>query len=88
LAQLKADDPWFASAGQTVGWFRKRRAIRFHRSETGSANAMTLSYDGDEIAPPVKIRIHRREAAISQDHSPEFSETGWNGIAGCQVEIQ
>ena len=61
---LRALDGWFGSAGQIVGWFRKRRAVRFERVRGADGSAWTrLRYRGEEICPPVVVRIFRPGAS-------------------------
>jgi len=53
-------DGWFGTANQVVGWFRKRREVVFERVEDTDGIARTrLRYEGDEILPPLTVRVHR-----------------------------
>src|SRR5207249_1401038 len=57
---LRSLDAWFATAAQVVGWFRKRREVRFDRVEAPDGTARTcLRYQGEQILPPLTIRVHR-----------------------------
>ena len=58
LQALSSLDGWFGTAGQVVGWFRKRREVRFERVETSGSARTRLRYQGEEIQPPLKIRIY------------------------------
>jgi hypothetical protein len=82
---LSSLDGWFGTAGQVVGWFRKRREVGFERVAGTDGIARTrLRYQGEEIRPPLKIRVHRPNStsvdipwnggsAIDLDHSLGFS---------------
>ncbi len=85
LERLRAWRPWFGTCSQIVGWFRQRRAIRFERENAADPTAVRLCYDGDEIRPPVVIRVHRPEPV---ERRPAFKESSsrsvdrsWNGVA-------
>jgi len=53
-------DGWFATAGQVVGWFRKRREVSFERVvDSDGALRTRLRYQGEEIQPPLTVRVHR-----------------------------
>ena len=75
VQELKSLDGWFGTAGQVVGWFRKRREVRFDviEAEDGAAR-IRLCYQGEEIRPPLNIRIHRPCAGRD-----EFVDIDWTG---------
>jgi hypothetical protein len=82
---LRSLDVWFGTAREVVGWFRSRRAIRFERVHCvdGSVGS-TLRYEGDEIRPPVRIRVHRPlgdvyECDTWSESSSAFVDIPWNG---------
>jgi hypothetical protein len=57
---LRSRDAWFATASEVVGWFRKRREVRFERVEGADRVARTrLWYQGARILPPLTVRFHR-----------------------------
>jgi hypothetical protein len=60
LSELKAKNAWFATAGQAVGWFRKRRAVRFENVTwvDGKVRVETAAESGDAL-PGLKLRIHK-----------------------------
>ena len=74
-------DAWFGSAGQVVGWFRKRRGVRFEQVADADGTVHTcLAYDGGEIVPPVKIRVHgSRDGANDADSNSNFIDIPWDG---------
>jgi hypothetical protein len=59
LERLRARKPWFGTGGHIVGWFRQRRAIRFVRFDRADGRGVRLCYDGEEIRPPMVVRVHR-----------------------------
>lgn len=82
---LKSLDGWFATGAQAVGWFRKRREVRFEQVETADgARSVRLCYEGSDILPPLKIRLHRPSQGTTDTRSrPEaessFVDVAWNG---------
>ena len=82
---LRSLDAWFGTAAQVVDWFRKRREVRFDRVEVPDGTARTcLRYDGQEILPPLKIRVHRPHAGGNGRESPgeptsTFVDIPWKG---------
>jgi hypothetical protein len=75
---LRSVDVWFATARDVVGWFRRRRAIRFERFDGADGSVRSrLRYDGDEISPPVTIRIHQAAGVV---------DVPWNGLTALGPE--
>ena len=56
---LKSANAWFCTAGQAVGWFRQRRAVRFERVEHARGERIRLRYEGVAIQPPLRVVLHR-----------------------------
>jgi hypothetical protein len=76
---LAARGAWFATAGEVVGWFRKRRGLDFAQVEMadGTLRHHLRSADG-EIVPPMRLRIHR---PLVEGHAPgPNGERGWTAI--------
>jgi hypothetical protein len=84
---LKASGVWFASAGEAVGWFRKRRNVRFRTSAAAGPDVTLVSEDG-EISPPLRIRFHLGLGCSAADESPELSyvDVAWNGRTPLDAE--
>jgi hypothetical protein len=59
LDTLRSSSAWFATASQAVIWFRTRREVRFECSETSGDGPLRLRYNGDDIHPPLKVRVHQ-----------------------------
>ena len=51
IEELKRRGAWFATAGQAVAWFRKRRSVVFEEAASGAGDL------GDGL-PGLKLRIH------------------------------
>jgi hypothetical protein len=82
LKTLKSLDGWFGSAAQTVGWFQKRRQVRFER--TAALGSGRFCYAGDEIQPPLTIRFYRpsvRRKGLEPNGAvnAEIVDFPWNG---------
>jgi hypothetical protein len=61
LGELRTLDGWFGTAAEAVGWFQKRRQVRFEQTELEDGSSqLQLLYDGEEILPPLKIRVYSR----------------------------
>jgi hypothetical protein len=78
LRELRSAGAWFGTAAQVVGWFRKRRAVRFGVFDETDPASISLSYDGDEIQPPLVVRFHG---------SPVAGTTDSDGAAGASVDV-
>lgn len=91
LQTLRSRNPWFGSAAQVVGWFRKRRAVRFERVEGRGVAPTQLRYDGEQIHPLLKIRVYAPQRLDHRDSlgaDAEFSDISWNGVSAEELEGQ
>ena len=85
IVKLRLLRPWFGSGAQVVGWFEKRRKVRFESiGATDGTTEIRLRYVGEKISPPLNIRVHRprqveQESASSSLTLPEFIDTCWDG---------
>ena len=92
LQALKSTQVWFATGAQATAWFRKRRDVRFDLTELPDGHRRTrLRYEGDEIAPPLTIRVHRPSGEAGGtvsigDTTPIFCDVTWNGRTPIEVE--
>jgi hypothetical protein len=87
LKQLKSLDVWFASAGQVVTWFRQRRDVRFERIETPDGVRAQLRYDGGEVQPPLRIRVHVPATRGTGAATSDISDRPWNGKSIEEVDL-
>lgn len=74
LKRLRSSSCWFGTAAQVVGWFRKRRAVRFQTVSTSCGFQTTLHYDGEAIIPPLVIRRYEDRAPVDVMWNGEPSE--------------
>ena len=81
--KLRAASCWFGTAGQVVGWFRKRREVRFGAVATANGPTSSLFYDGDEIVPPLVLRLYTAGAPDDEGFpvstKSRFVDLAWNG---------
>jgi hypothetical protein len=57
LQDLKARNAWFATAGQTTAWFRKRRQVVFE-TDSQAPGGILGKIAGDDL-PGLRLRIHQ-----------------------------
>jgi hypothetical protein len=64
LAELQTHAPWFATAAQTVAWFRMRRSACFESVawESGAAKVRCRLTALDTTLPGLRIRVHKPHA--------------------------
>jgi hypothetical protein len=91
LQTLRSLNCWFGTAAQVIDWFRKRRQVRFEQVEASSGARTRLRYQGEEIEPPLTVRIyvpgHRRDHRESV-RDVEHSDIPWNGKSVDELELQ
>jgi hypothetical protein len=60
LQDLKGRGAWFATAGQAVSWFRKRRSVAFETEclEPDAVCARVVADQGDRL-PGLRLRVHK-----------------------------
>jgi hypothetical protein len=65
LDELRARKPWFATAAQTVSWFRKRRATSFASvtQDDGSIRVQPVTDRADANGPPLTVRVYNSGAS-------------------------
>jgi hypothetical protein len=89
---LKSQDCWFGTGAQVTGWFRKRRQVRFEQMKIQDGRIQTrVVYDGEEILPPLNIRVHRREGRPEDgdariEANSMIAEFPWNGEASEEMD--
>ena len=60
LEMLDREKTWFATAGEAVSWFEKRRGCRFEASaHVGDVPKVTIDGSAAGDGPPVTVRVHR-----------------------------
>ncbi len=91
LRRLRLLDGWFGTASQVVNWFRQRREVRFEQVATSGGVRTCLRYHGEEVQPPLKVRIYapeRRRADNKSVGETEFTDICWNGKSVNELELQ
>ena len=84
VQKLKSLNVWFGTASQAVDWFTKRRAVRFSRIEGTGGDMINITYDGEEIHPPLNLRSYKgvllsRDSELSMNPLVDFVDIPWNG---------
>ena len=79
---LKSSDAWFATAAQAVGWFRKRRDVRFGRSGISNGVCALPCSEGQDALPPLRLRVYRTrvgdDARTFGEAACTFSDIPWD----------
>jgi hypothetical protein len=72
LGELRARKPWFATAAQTVSWFRKRRAASFATvpQDSGRIRVQPTTDPTAADLPPLTMRVYNSGAS---KHNPGSS---------------
>ena len=76
---LKSSEVWFGTAGEVVDWFGKRRAVRFVRIEPECSTQTRILYEGEEIQPPLRIRIHGQAPQCDRTSPSGPTDIPWDG---------
>ena len=64
LRELRVRTPWFATASQTVAWFRKRRATSFANvTQDGSIRVQPAADPTAADLPPLTVRVYNGGAS-------------------------
>jgi hypothetical protein len=88
LQQLRSLNAWFASAAEVVGWFRKRREVRFERVETPDGIRARLCYNAGEVQPALRVRVYSPGQRASDKTHANFVDIAWNGTSTDTLEQQ
>jgi len=90
LEMLDRERTWFATAGDAVSWFEKRRSCRFE--EAGSIDGVPIvTFEGLTTGDshPLTLRIHKPSASVGErksfrDYTLSFPPVSGKGFsAGC-----
>jgi UDP-glucose/GDP-mannose dehydrogenase family, NAD binding domain len=84
LRELRSTTPWFATASQTVAWFRKRRATSFVNNiqEGGSIRVQPPTDPTDVGLPPLTVRVYNGGASnrnVGSSHTAAFEDSTIDG---------
>ena len=91
IAELKNRGAWFATAGQAVSWFRKRRSVVFETDcgEPDAVRAKVSANDGEQL-PGLRLRVHkaRKLCAIGSPGSDDYVDTAFDESVDTRVPYQ
>lgn len=74
LNLLRASNVWFATAADTVAWFRKRRAASIEAvKREGEMFRIKINAGGEDDLPPLQVRVYRPGPRKS-DQSRRFTD--------------
>lgn len=59
LDELTQQQAWFATAAQTVAWFRKRRSAIFEAADDKTCTVRVTDNNNGESLPALRLRFHR-----------------------------
>ncbi len=60
VEDLKSRGAWFATAGEAVAWFQKRRSVVFETDNAASDGVRAKVSDRDDGLPGLRVRMHKR----------------------------
>lgn len=70
IDSLRAKGAWFATAGDAVRWFRKRREAKFETAAEEGAAPIGVTHVGEDL-PPLQLRVWR---AASEGSTPQSAD--------------
>ena len=83
IQEIKSFGPWFTTASQAVGWFQKRRDVRFERL-VGDTGVRAISDSaGTEWALPLNLRVYwpsEKSHGRPSSPPPVFKDLPWDGM--------
>jgi hypothetical protein len=85
---LKTSGAWFGTASQVVDWFRKRRDVRLECSREGSDVRTRIRYDGEEIHPPLIVRLHQSPSKFLDIQWDGRTPVELDGLSSPAIEIE
>ena len=72
VQDLKDRNTWFATGGQAVSWFRKRRSVVFDMDGEGNVVFAKLTAHPEDFAPGLRLRVYNpREISEINGHGSE-----------------
>lgn len=85
LNKIRESKVWFATAGEIVGWFRKRRDVIFEKVDIDNDKIrLSLRYNSDGSGqtkePFVFVRIYHPKLRKSNEQNPLLSDSGYMDI--------
>jgi hypothetical protein len=91
VEELKSSDGWFATAGQAVNWFRKRRSVKFERRGAGDIVRICPSSKEEGALASMRLRVHRPSSHDSRKSSSgevsKFTDIPWDGASSAEFDL-
>ena len=88
VKDLKSRGAWFATAGQAISWFRKRRSVVFD-TDCGEPGAVRAKVAPDHVdnLPRLRLRIHkaRKSCGTGAHGSDDYFDVAFNESGNIQV---
>ncbi|HEY6127070.1 MAG TPA: hypothetical protein VIW23_02700 [Candidatus Acidoferrum sp.] len=74
IQEMREQGAWFATAGQAVSWFRKRRSAAFEKGPLGASQIRVKMPVRSDNLPSLRLRTHkaRNLDAIGAQHSGDY----------------
>ena len=89
IQDLKNRGAWFATAGEAVSWFQKRRSASFEADPSGSNRVRTrVAAEHGKDLPGLRLRVHRARTTISSSathRSDDHADTPLNEFVDTTV---
>jgi len=84
LQEIQKHRVWFGTAQELVGWFRNRRALRFHAVQfEENCVSVALRSSLRHFEPPVTLRTYHPRFVSDRSglpvSMPAYTDTQWNG---------
>jgi hypothetical protein len=92
LREIQKYRVWFGTAQQVVGWFRKRRALRFQVLQVGKGGvSVALTSPHGYSDPSFTVRVYRAVSASDKPvvpfGIPAYTDQQWNGEEALEVIV-
>ena len=82
LGELRASSAWFATASQTVEWFRRRRTIRFTQAQAhDGCTQIVVSSEEGPTEPGFSLRTMLGPIDDQTPDASRVSDISWAGVA-------
>ena len=91
LNEIQTNRVWFGTGQAVVGWFRKRRAIRFESIDSGSTEMRVVLSSSTTSNPSFTVRIHHPRPVWDKSEfsygSPAYTDQQWNGEEALETKV-
>ena len=92
VEELKSSDAWFATAGQAVSWFKKRRSVKFERQGAGNSGQISPSSKEENAPTSMRLRVYRPSSHENPTNSsgrgaPTFTDVSWDTTTSVEFDL-